>query len=327
MKGHRSSYSSTDGNNSKRLSAEIQVQPRSGISRSWSRSPSTEPLAYGSLGRPMNNGPLTLQPPPLSTVIPIERYHISRGNGAPPYTQYPPPDGGSYVTSGHTSPEPETNVILRPPPPVNVASIAPVQMLGYPNTSTLPKSGTAVPVPVSEYMQRNGSVPRLRDFDGQSSVSQETQPAPGGQKSQGNVYQPPYMNSAVPAPQLTKPQEIFIDCPVEPVQQHHSPAPGTSQDWCKEAPAIANPPPKPKKMPKPKPKRLSSGSGSSSSLKPKNWEKEFADRPKQPTAYAYINRDYQEKVVGKLLRQQSETGGEGIADDSMNWAAQISQRL
>ena len=343
---NRNSSGSGSGGQGTHLSVEIQIQPRSGLLRS--RSPSSEPQFDGWDAMMASQHQPLLNP----TALQVDRYML-RSTVSP--SQFPPPDGvsSSHVTSGQTSPEPDektsilpanTKPVLPPKPQVNAIPLQSVS--GEANSHTLPKSTKGSPSPVNEFMQRNGSVPRLRDFDGQSSVSQSTHPPQSvcsdkSNPQHDNVHwfpttfqqpKPPQQLTMGPTHLLTghhvRTQEIFIDCPKEFVplensgsaernanagkpntslMQSRTPLEGTSQPTLHE-----DPPSQLRNInmtPNPKSQHRSRKKRHSRSKpKPKRWEEEFIDRQPQPVTYAYVDHDYKKKVVDELLRQPREEG-------------------
>ncbi|XP_013403689.1 adhesion G protein-coupled receptor A3 isoform X1 [Lingula anatina] len=153
-----SQASNSDANT--HLSIEIQVQ-----SRPRTASPYTDPPpTYNSLTRNPANRSLSRSPTPHSVSSPPPS--MDRNQLEP-------------IVGGHRSPRESVNIAPPlPPPPVGYCTV-PVGL----GDSTLPKprcnlhAGHSSEVNGGVHMGICPAQPRLRDFDGQSSVSQDTRPA------------------------------------------------------------------------------------------------------------------------------------------------------
>lgn len=166
------------------ISLEIQLEPRSFAGMLGDSDGSKHRQAfYPSHSKYPNmshfgvsiDGPKDGSMPPL--IVPYERCQLAPmvGVSSPPSTTaLLPPDGGSFISTEMSGPS-------VPPAPMTSPQSSGINY-HLPSSHSLPRPQRAPPVqPV--YMQRNGSVPRLRDFDGKSSTSRETRPLSIGSDS------------------------------------------------------------------------------------------------------------------------------------------------
>ena len=158
------------------ISLEIQLEPQA-FSKGDSHLASMEQNQnlYNSLTRQIGvaiDGPCDNLRRPL---VPYTRYQIAPmvGMSSPPSSTLLPPDGGSCIST-----EISSHVI--PPAPMTSPQSSAISCMP-PSSHSLPRPGKHV---IPHYMQRNGSVPRLRDFDGKSSTSRDTRPLSIGSDSQ-----------------------------------------------------------------------------------------------------------------------------------------------
>lgn len=152
------------------LSIEIQIQPKNGINSKPTSPINFTPGMYCQPISPPNGMPFHT---PYFSLLPLNRNHIPPVGGSNVGCNSPPP--GSQCCSMSSYPESQAQNHNRCPSSCSLgtkshpSAFTPVQ----PKNNTLPKHGKGLlnysPVPD---MQRNGSVPRLRDFDGQSQISE-----------------------------------------------------------------------------------------------------------------------------------------------------------
>ena len=123
---------------------------------------------------------------PVGTVVDHDKISPYMGPPPPVMASVSPPkpsvpvssldqqSGGGSKHSDASNHIPQLSPYMLPPPP------KPSYPVFRSNTLPHPSRPPSVPndVVVNQFMQRNGSVPRLRDFDGQSQFSQETPPRP-----------------------------------------------------------------------------------------------------------------------------------------------------
>ncbi|KAK2144259.1 hypothetical protein LSH36_773g00046 [Paralvinella palmiformis] len=50
----------------------------------------------------------------------------------------------------------------------------------------------------------------------------------------------------------------------------------------------------------------------------KSWEEEFANKPRNKSSYAFVNHDYRERVLHKLIKQ-SQQSGSSLVDSGVSW--------
>ncbi|KAJ8316994.1 hypothetical protein KUTeg_004898 [Tegillarca granosa] len=167
--------STSDGNNT-HLSIEIQIQPNSQKNHQEGNS-----TCFTGMQGPV--GLVNITPngipghKPMFSMLPLERNHI------PPVGGSGSPDPTNDSTCCSTVSYSDSSVVpqhIRSPSACSLgmrnhlSAFTPVA----PRNNTLPKqskvnSPSNVSSPTNNYMLRNGSVPRMRDFDGQSQVSDQ----------------------------------------------------------------------------------------------------------------------------------------------------------
>ena len=179
------------------ISLEIQLEPQAftkGAGHIGALEQSQK--FYNSLTRPYGvaiDGPGEQLRPPL---VPYSRYQIAPmvGMSSPPSSTLLPPDGGSCIST-----EISSHVI--PPAPMTSPQSSAISCMP-PSSHSLPRPGKQA---IPDYMQRNGSVPRLRDFEGKSSTSRDTRPLSIGSDSQTMESYKQLLDSNA-ATQASKPQ-------------------------------------------------------------------------------------------------------------------------
>ena len=180
-----------------------------------------EPPLYSSLPRPQRTySPLTVQTPgllPVAKPSTIDRNSVSPsgGKGAAHIVACPQPviglPGGSVyqprLLQYSPSPMPplqQPAIVdypsIPPPPsygvnlnPVTVNNLNEAKTLAQMHSNSLPRLGKGQFNNNNKYMQRNGSVPRLRDFDGQSETShtEPRRPSINTEIRNLEMYKPP----------------------------------------------------------------------------------------------------------------------------------------
>ena len=159
------------------LSIEIQIQPKNGMNSKPTSPLNFSPGVYCQPVAPPNGMPYQA---PYFSLLPLNRNHIPPVGGSNVGSNIccSSPGPGSQCCSVTSYPESQSQTHTRCPSSCSLgtkshpSAFTPVQ----PRNNPLPKQGkgekTFSPVPD---MQRNGSVPRLRDFDGQSQISESCQ--------------------------------------------------------------------------------------------------------------------------------------------------------
>ena len=380
-RANRDSYhGSSDANT--QLNIEINIQPKQGKLSPCASSTEQNQNIYNSLQRRQHQkSPVNLDlDKPLLTLGPLlERNKIPPVGG----TSSPTPPGESSLFTKY----PLTNThnvniypILTPP------TMAGIDYSSSCSSHTLPRlhreREKEFNVPIKEGMQRNGSVPRLRDFDGQSAVSQEqgTNP-PSIIADVMEMYTPPRpivldtgkrgISSQLPAPdgdytqgtdtnrsiernsnnsrscsldknsnsKASKQTDNFLDQLEQriPYKRPEKSLEGLPND--NERPSAQD-----TSFAHSVPKSLENGNSASrkthhhnshngnkpkkckkhsrATRDPKRWEDEFKGRPPNPTAsYTFVNHDYRERVINKLIKTNAETGliENGLLDPNMAW--------
>ncbi|XP_063435452.1 adhesion G protein-coupled receptor A3-like [Mytilus trossulus] len=159
------------------LSIEIQIQPKNGLNSKPTSPINFSPGMYCQPIQPPNGMPYQA---PYFSLLPLHRNQIPPvgGSNVGSNIGYSSPGPGSQCCSVTSYPESQVTSTNRCPSSCSLgtkshpSAFTPV----HPKNNTLPKQGKGVkpysPVPD---MQRNGSVQRMRDFDGQSQITESCQ--------------------------------------------------------------------------------------------------------------------------------------------------------